>query len=261
MSVGIQQGPFGLNKVRLPVECANPLLRLPENFEYREPAVPVPIGFRGLEHIGQNAREFRLVVTLVRTRGGNQDTTRAGKMRKKFSGRRGGREKHHAGLARGPPQSPADFPCPDIRSRDVEVHVAVGRIRMPQKENPHRPLVGGSGIIVGRKGNVGTVYWSDCPFFPIDTVFYVSSEESSLFVFAMLSAQSFVSSDAAVPGLNRNYAYSKKVLVPGRAIVDEFNDIAHTSWTQLEHLRSQNAKLRSARDLLLPRLMDGRIPV
>ncbi len=34
-------------------------------------------------------------------------------------------------------------------------------------------LVDGPSIIVGRKGTVGSLYWEDRPFFPIDTVFYV----------------------------------------------------------------------------------------
>ncbi len=36
-------------------------------------------------------------------------------------------------------------------------------------------LIKGPGIIVGRKGNVGSIFWSDTDVFPIDTVFYVRS--------------------------------------------------------------------------------------
>lgn len=125
----------------------------------------------------------------------------------------------------------------------------------------NKSLIDGHGIIVGRKGNVGSVYWSDVPYFPIDTVYYVSPEEASLFTYAMLKSQTFVSSDAAVPGLNRNYAYSIKVLRPHAALVEEFNRVARTAWSQKANLEEQNRKLREARDLLLPRLMDGRIPV
>ena len=34
-------------------------------------------------------------------------------------------------------------------------------------------LVKAPSVIVGRKGTVGSLYWEDRPFFPIDTVFYV----------------------------------------------------------------------------------------
>ena len=39
-------------------------------------------------------------------------------------------------------------------------------------------LVSGPGIIVGRKGNPGTVTWSHDDFFPIDTTFYVAPKRS-----------------------------------------------------------------------------------
>ena len=34
------------------------------------------------------------------------------------------------------------------------------------------PLVKGPGIILGRKGNVGSVFWTEDDFYPIDTVYY-----------------------------------------------------------------------------------------
>jgi len=36
-------------------------------------------------------------------------------------------------------------------------------------------LVKTPGLIVGRKGNVGSIYYSERPFFPIDTVYFVKS--------------------------------------------------------------------------------------
>lgn len=62
-------------------------------------------------------------------------------------------------------------------------------------------LVSGPGIIVGRKGNVGSVFWSEESFFPIDTVFYVRTDLPLLFVFYNLQSQNFLNNDAAVPGL------------------------------------------------------------
>ncbi|KAB2923083.1 MAG: restriction endonuclease subunit S, partial [Bacteroidetes bacterium] len=39
-------------------------------------------------------------------------------------------------------------------------------------------LVEGPGIIVGRKGNAGTVFWSHENFFPIDTTYYIMNSQS-----------------------------------------------------------------------------------
>jgi type I restriction enzyme S subunit len=122
-------------------------------------------------------------------------------------------------------------------------------------------LVTGPGIIVGRKGNVGSVFWSDMPFWPIDTVYFVSPEESNLFLFHCLRQVSFQNSDVAVPGLNRTYAHSLKILMPSRRLRVKFEETITPICEQLTKLRTMNQKLRTARDLLLPRLMSGEIAV
>jgi type I restriction enzyme S subunit len=122
-------------------------------------------------------------------------------------------------------------------------------------------LVHGLGIVVGRKGNVGSVFWSDTPFWPIDTVYFVSPEESSLFLFHCLRQLPFQSSDVAVPGLNRTYAHSLKILMPSRRLRVEFEEAITPIFEQLTKLRTMSQKLRAAHDLLLPRLMSGEIAV
>lgn len=49
------------------------------------------------------------------------------------------------------------------------------------------------------------------------------------------------------------------ILMPTKALVDSFNDFAEPLLAQAQNLRVQNHRLRSARDLLLPRLMNGEI--
>jgi type I restriction enzyme S subunit len=122
-------------------------------------------------------------------------------------------------------------------------------------------LVSGPGIVVGRKGNVGSVYWEDGDFWPIDTVYYVDAVESSLFLLHNLMNQPFQSSDAAVPGLNRSYASGLPVLLPKKALRDEFEAYAGAFREEIRVLAQMNVKLRAARDLLLPRLMSGEITV
>jgi type I restriction enzyme S subunit len=75
-----------------------------------------------------------------------------------------------------------------------------------------KPLISGPNIILGRKGNVGSVFWSSKPCHPIDTVYYISPDQSSLFLYYALKNTSFISTDVAVPGLNRDLAYSRFIL-------------------------------------------------
>jgi len=120
-------------------------------------------------------------------------------------------------------------------------------------------LTKGPGIVVGRKGNVGRVYWSSKDFWPIDTVYFVSAETSNLYLFYALKEMHFISTDVAVPGLNRDFAYSRDLVFPATNMLREFLQIVSPMHEQIDKLDEQNQKLRAARDLLLPRLMTGEI--
>ena len=122
-------------------------------------------------------------------------------------------------------------------------------------------LVKGPGIIVGRKGNVGSVFWSSKDFHPIDTVYYIDAESSDYYLYNALQNMQFVSSDAAVPGLNRNYAYTRPYLLPPENIRAYFENTVAPIYGQIFKLDEYNEKLKQARDLLLPRLMNGEIKV
>lgn len=122
-------------------------------------------------------------------------------------------------------------------------------------------LVKGPGIIVGRKGNVGSVFWCDDDYFVIDTAYFVSSALPLRFLFYLLPTLNFINSDAAVPGLSRNQAYTLEVAVPPAALLTKFCELAESFERQASNLRHQINNLRRTRDLLLPRLLSGAIPV
>jgi len=79
-------------------------------------------------------------------------------------------------------------------------------------------LINCRGVIIGRKGTVGAVHYSDKPFFPIDTTFYVpeTSDKDIRFIYYLLKSigLELMNSDSAVPGLNRTAAHSRLICVP-----------------------------------------------
>ncbi len=80
-------------------------------------------------------------------------------------------------------------------------------------------LVSGPGIIVGRKGSIGNIYFESNDFFPIDTVFYVEPIRNELdlyFLSCMLSCMNLknLGADTAVPGLNREVALRQVIHLP-----------------------------------------------
>lgn len=122
-------------------------------------------------------------------------------------------------------------------------------------------LVEGPGIIVGRKGNVGSVHWSHDPFFPIDTVFYVVTSMPLAFVFHLLQRQKFLNSDAAVPGLNREQAHRLKIVVPSSDLVQRFQSHCYELFQAKRICELSISNLRTTRDFLLPKLISGEIEV
>lgn len=122
-------------------------------------------------------------------------------------------------------------------------------------------LVSGPGIVVGRKGNVGSILWVDEDFYPIDTTFYVKPKKGLHYCYCLLKKQIFITGDSAVPGLNRDVAYKNTVIVPDDEIIEKFEIIATPIFLKLAKIKKENQKLATLRDLLLPKLMKGEIRI
>jgi len=127
-------------------------------------------------------------------------------------------------------------------------------------------IADGPGIIVGRKGNPGTVTWSQPDFFSIDTTFYVKPKslcKSMFYLFFSLRKQNLSSlgADSAVPGLNRNLAYMSKMLVPSWMVLEAFNKHIELIYEMIYVNDEQSHNIADIRDLLLLKLISGEIQV
>ena len=122
-------------------------------------------------------------------------------------------------------------------------------------------LAEGPAIVVGRKGNVGSIYWSPVNFWPIDTVYFIPKGQIDFWLYLALPSAGFQNTDAGVPGLNRAFAYSRKLTCPPPRLRRLFNEAVKPMFSQRTTLENYNHKLAEGRDLLLPRLMNGEIAV
>jgi type I restriction enzyme, S subunit len=126
------------------------------------------------------------------------------------------------------------------------------------------PLVKGPGIVIGRKGNAGKVNWAPIDFYPIDTTFYVVQKNESIpllyLYFYLLSLDlPFISGDSAVPGLNREAAYSQDILIPASDVLLMFDQITSPIRKKVDENLQEIGILSSIRTLLLPELLNGNI--
>ncbi|MCY7277649.1 MAG: restriction endonuclease subunit S [Phormidesmis sp. CAN_BIN44] len=122
-------------------------------------------------------------------------------------------------------------------------------------------LVKAPGIILGRKGNVGSIHWSEQRFYPIDTVYYIKSNLSFYFLFFLLQSLNFINNDAAVPGLNRKQAYANTFYLPPQPLIEKYAETAKDTFDCKNNLRKQNEILKQTRDLLLTRLISSKLSV
>ena len=111
--------------------------------------------------------------------------------------------------------------------------VQEGQFRIFGSNGPYasftRPNTRKPAIVVGRKGSYGKVNWTPEPCFASDTTFFIDSSTSRhdlRWIYWLLQTLRLDegTDEAAVPGLNRETAYSKDVAVPPprsqRAIAD-----------------------------------------
>ncbi|PVZ65651.1 restriction endonuclease subunit S [Pelagibaculum spongiae] len=123
----------------------------------------------------------------------------------------------------------------------------------------------GPGVVVGRKGTVGSVYWVPNNFFPIDTVFYVKPKiELPLYwLYQKLSHMDIaaLSADSAVPGVNRNAIFSISWTIPSTGVLEEYWKILDGNVQKKIQIDEQNKTLTKLRDTLLPKLISGELRI
>lgn len=82
-----------------------------------------------------------------------------------------------------------------------------------------KPLTNGPTIVIGRKGSIGKVNFSKVSAWPIDTTYFVNLKNDFVdldwlcYLLSNLGLEN-LNKSSAVPGLNRNDAYRKSILLP-----------------------------------------------
>ena len=125
--------------------------------------------------------------------------------------------------------------------------------------------VKGPGVVTGRSGSLGCVMYVPGDFWPLNTALWVKEFKrvSPLYAIHLLSEMHLeqYNGGAAVPTLNRNDVHRVEKLCPNRQALRLFDENASLVCRQIETLVRTNKALQHARDILLPRLMNGEITV
>ncbi len=221
---------------------------------FEDSALPYTVDVVDMNRIEGN---FRQIVELQRTPL-NVDRDEAG-----------GRDRAATSLANGPTIGEATLTLDSGRWREVTLGefapFSYGKSLPLRKRNPlgRVPVVGSGGIVgyhdsaltegptivVGRKGTVGSVHYMRGPCWPIDTTFYVTGDDVALVRFTYYALKALglnqMNSDSAVPGLNRNAAHARELLVPDESEQRAIARILGTLDDKIELNRRMNETLEA----------------
>lgn len=111
-------------------------------------------------------------------------------------------------------------------------------------------LVKTGGIVIGRKGTIGSVTLSKKPFWAIDTAFFIvdkPEQRDLFFTYYLLKTLnlSTMNSDSAVPGLNRENAHNLSVNIPPLHLQYKISNLLTILDDRIHLLRETNATLES----------------
>ena len=130
----------------------------------------------------------------------------------------------------------------------------------------HQATNSGPGIVIGRKGSIGTVTWVSDDFVPIDTTYFavpIDGQADLLWLYHLLAHEDLSKLNRAtgVPGLNRDDVYALKRQVPPLAEQRAIAAVLDGVEDAVERGRVERDTLQSVKAATADALLTGRVRV
>ena len=123
----------------------------------------------------------------------------------------------------------------------------------------------GPGVVTGRYGTIGKVFYLETDYWPLNTTLYVEDFKGNppRFIFHALGEVDFsnYTDKAAVPGVNRNHLHEEPTVLPSVQVRHAFTQSVEPLWSQHAANERQSRTLATLRDTLLPKLLSGELSV
>ena len=153
-----------------------------------------------------------------------------------------------------------DLPTGNRVEGDVPVYGSTGIVGFHDIAKVQAPMV-----ITGRSGSLGQVCFVATPCWPLNTALWVRdfkrvSPWYAYFLLLEMGLEKF-NGGASVPTLDRNVAHAADVIRPSQQFLNTFDEAVQSNFALIDNLQSQIHQLTKARDLLLPKLMNGTLTV
>jgi type I restriction enzyme S subunit len=101
--------------------------------------------------------------------------------------------------------------------------------------------VKGPGIVTGRSGSLGEVFYIDENFWPLNTTLWVkefkqASPALTYFILKSINISDY-NSGSAVPTLNRNYIHMHRLVIPEKRSSEKFDQIVKAFFTYKKNIK------------------------
>jgi type I restriction enzyme S subunit len=125
-------------------------------------------------------------------------------------------------------------------------------------ENHSEFRVKGPGIVTGRSGSLGEVFYVLENFWPLNTTLWVKTYKIASPVFAFYILKSIniqdYNSGSAVPTLNRNHIHLHRMIVPKIDIINKFENLARGLKEQIRKKDKQGLLLHTFKNILFAKM-------
>lgn len=129
----------------------------------------------------------------------------------------------------------------------------------------NKSLFSGEAVLIPRKGSLNNIMYVDETFWTVDTMFYATMKQPHTAVFVYFFVKAFdmysMNIGAAVPSMTTKILDAMDVVIPDKETLEKFDKRAKLYFNKIKTLQGQNERLKTARDLLLPKLMSGEVEV
>ncbi|MDD2465359.1 MAG: restriction endonuclease subunit S [Simplicispira sp.] len=155
---------------------------------------------------------------------------------------------------------------PDMHGNAIVVHTEESLSEEGAKTQPNKTLPPRS-ILVSCIGTVGTVAFNASPAQTNQQINSIVPASDSVKYWAYFMAKELkpllegMGGGATMANVNKSKFSGIKVVIPSKRLLELFSDFAKPAFDQIENLTISNARLAKARDLLLPKLMNGEVAV
>lgn len=120
-------------------------------------------------------------------------------------------------------------------------------------------------VLIPRKGTLNNVVYVNEPFWSVDTMFFTEMKFPNVakFVFHFVKSKDLASLNAgsAVPSMTTDILNAMELPIPDANTFAKFEGIIAPMYQTMHKNTQESSKLVELRDLLLPRLMSGKLDV